>query len=397
MPQEAAERHAASEAMLQAASAWGYRRIETPALEFADTLACGAGAAIEGDAFRLFDLDGGLLALRPEMTVPIARMVAARFGEPSGVRRLSYRADVYREHAGYRGQYRQFTQVGCELVGASGARADAECVEVLAEMLAATGLADFTVAIGTVGVVEALLEASRQRPVWREAVMEALHARNLVELDVLTGGVDIDEDLRRALREVPRLRGGTEALVRCRQLVEPCGSGEPLDALEATWRVLETSGIGDRLAVDFGIVRSFDYYTGIVLEASVPGLGLPLGGGGRYDSLLDRFGADAPAAGFAIGLERLHIALAERNATPDVATASVFVGGPATSEVFAFARTQRESGQVVVVVDGEREDVRRAAETAGASRAVWVSDGEASELPGADAGDTADHGEGGPS
>ena len=139
MPLEAAEREVLERRLGDVFSAWGYGLVETPVVERLDALEAAAGP-LEGTAFRLVDLDGRLLALRPEMTVPIARLVASRMAEQPGPHRLRYAADVFREHESLRGQARQFTQVGVELLGASGPAADAEVVALLVEALAAAGL-----------------------------------------------------------------------------------------------------------------------------------------------------------------------------------------------------------------------------------------------------------------
>ncbi len=146
---------------------------------------------------------------------------------------------------------------------------------------------------------------------WGEAVLEAAHDRNLVGLDALAGREGVVPEAAAALKAVPRLRGGREAIAECRAAAASCGVDATLDALDATWDLLETLGVTEAVSIDFGIMRSFDYYTGIVLEAYAPGLGLPIGGGGRYDAVMAEFGRPMPAAGFAIGIERLHIALAE--------------------------------------------------------------------------------------
>lgn len=378
---EAEERRILVAEALAAVGAWGYRCVETPVLERAETLTAGAGASlVEGETFRLLDLDGGLLALRPEMTVPIARLVASRLREESAPIRLSYVADVFREHASYRGQYRQFTQVGCEFVGVAGPAADAEVIAAAVAALEAMGLPAFTVAIGSTSVLESMLAATPTKDVWREAMMEALRARNLVELDTLVSGVDLSPSARVALARVPRIRGGREAIEECASLVAPLCPGAA-DDLGALWDLLEKAGVDSRCVVDFGTLRSFDYYTGMVLEAYSPGLGVPLGGGGRYDGLLSRFGNPSPAAGFALTLERVQVALSEQGV--DVATPNVdaVVGGPDAADVFSVACELRAEGlRVQSVVESDEAAVAALAKRAGAVRAVWVG-------PDAEAGD----------
>ncbi|MFU8890636.1 MAG: ATP phosphoribosyltransferase regulatory subunit [Anaerosomatales bacterium] len=370
LPQEAAERKVAADALAAVFDAWGYGLVETPVAEEYAVLEAGAGA-LEGTAFRLFDSDGRLLALRPEMTVPIARMVASRLKDEPAPHRVRYLADVFREQASLRGQSRQFTQAGVELIGASGPAADAEVVALLIEAVAATGLREYTVAVGTVAVLSALLDASGAGEAWREAVRSAAHDRNLVEIDRLAAAGDLPADVARALPAVVRLRGGRDAIDACRSHVAACGCAGVLDEFEATWELLEAAGVADRVTVDFGTMRSFDYYTGMVFELLAPGLGLPLGGGGRYDGVLAAFGAPAPAAGFAIGIERLHIALAEQCVAPAVRRLDAVLCGDDPAEVFAAAARLRAAGwRVRLAVGASGIDTVAAARTAGAFEAL---------------------------
>jgi len=375
LPQEAAEREAAGAALGAVFDAWGYGLVETPVAEEYAMLEAGAGA-LEGTAFRLIDSDGRLLALRPEMTVPIARMVASRLkGEP-GPHRMRYLAEVFREQASLRGQSRQFTQAGVELIGACGPAADAEVVALLIEAVAATGLCEYTVAAGTVAVLSALLEASGAGEEWREGVRTAAHDRNLVEIDRLAYADGIPADVARALPAVVRLRGGRDAIEECRGYVAACGCAGVLDDFEVTWELLEAAGVADRVTVDFGTMRSFDYYSGMVFELLAPGLGLPLGGGGRYDGVLAAFGAPAPAAGFAIGIERLHIALAEQGVAPSVRRLDALLCGDDPAEVFAAAARLRAAGwRVRLAVGASGADTVTAARDAGAFEALRADAG----------------------
>ncbi len=375
--QEAAEREAVSRAMGEVFGAWGYAPVETPVVEEYSVLAAGVGSAAEHTAFRLFDLDGSLLALRPEMTVPIARVAASRLAEQPGPHRVRYVAPVFREHASMRGQARQFTQAGIELVGAGGPVADAEVVTLAVEALEAAGLTSYTIGIGTVEVLRDLIDASGADEIWGAAVIAAAHERNLVELERLAADPSVRPEVAAALTAAPRIRGGREALDECRDLLVACGCMTTLCNLRETYRVLEGLGYADRVTVDFGIMRSFDYYTGFVLEAYAPGLGLPLGGGGRYDRLLAAFGAPAPASGFALGIERVMIALAEQGATPAVPGLDAVIGGLDSVVVFSAARSLRAAGWRVMPAVGKSGLVLvRESERTGAAEAL-VADGDA--------------------
>lgn len=350
--EEASEREAVTAAIAAAFSAWGYEPVETPVAEEYRTLESVMGSGLEQTAFRFFDLDGSLLALRPEMTTPIARVVASRLAGTPGPHRIRYAAPVFREHASLRGQAREFTQVGIELIGARGSAADTEVVLLLIAALASSGLESFTVGVGTAEVLRALIARAGGSEEWRAACIAAAQSRNLVELDRLAAREDLDPALSAALREVPRIRGGAAALERCGALAAACGCADALVEVRETWSTIEALGQADRAQLDFGIMRSFGYYTGLQLEAYAPGLALPLAGGGRYDGVLTTFGHTAPAAGFAIGLERLMIALAEQDASPRVEPLDAVLGGVDAVAVFAGAARLRARGWRVAVALG---------------------------------------------
>lgn len=374
LPQEAAEREEIVAAMSSVMDSWGYGPVETPVVELADTLVAAMAGSDETRAFRLFDADGELLALRPEMTVPIARLVATRIGT-GAPRRLRYVSDVFREQASLRGQSRQFTQIGLELVGETGPSADAEVITVLTSMLRASGLPEFTVGYGTVAVWRALTRAAGMGDEWEAEVMAAAHERNIAGIDVLAGAEGVPDAARDALRSVPRIRGGIEAIDACSKATAGLGTDESLAEMRAIWRLLEASGAADSVTVDFGIMRSFDYYTGMVLEVYAPGIGLPLGGGGRYDDVLAEFGSPAAAAGFAVGIERLHIAIAEQGVASTPASVDVVVGGDPVRAFLKAAELRGAGERVAIAVNRDEQELEAVRNELGAERAVFVTEG----------------------
>ena len=372
LPAEAAEREAVARRVGEVFAGWGYGLVETPVVEDLVALEAAAGP-LEGTAFRLIDLDGRLLALRPDMTVPIARITASRLAGVPGPHRFRYAAEVFREHESLRGQSRQFSQVGVELVGAGGPAADAEVVAVLVEALAAAGLTDFTVAIGTVAVLSAIVAAADAPLAWGEAVFSAAHERNLVGLDLLARDVS-SPAVAGALSAVPRIRGGREAIDACRAATEGLGCEVALDELAEAWELLGAAGVRERVTIDFSVMRSFGYYTGLVAEAYAPGLGVPLGGGGRYDGLLAAFDAPAPAAGFALGLERLMIALLEQSAEPTARGLDAVIGGD-PDDALAAARALRDAGWRVAISSRTGRDLVAEATRLEAAEALVAGEG----------------------
>lgn len=370
---EALEREAVARAMAQTFSAWGYVPVETPVVEETATLERGAGVSA-GGTFRLFDVDGSLLSLRPEMTVPIARVAATRLAGETGPQRVRYCAPVFREHESFRGQMRQFTQVGVELVGARGPSADAEVVALASDALSSAGLADFVIGMGTVRLLRDLIDAADASPAWGEAVLAAAHERNTVEIDRLAAADEVPAEIGAALSRAIRTRGGRKELDECTVMLAGCGLDTTLCDLRATYGILEALGYADRVVLDFGIVRSFDYYTGLVIEAYAPGLGLPIGGGGRYDRLLESFGRPMPAAGFAFGLERVMIVLAEQGCTPRMPGLDAVVGGLDPAAAFDAAAALRAAGwRVRLAIGSTGTDLVREAERSGAAEALLAA------------------------
>jgi len=204
------------------------------------------------------------------------------------------------------------------------------------------------------------VDAAEAPATWGDAVFVAAHDRNFVELDRLADEPGIAPEAAAALRAVPRVRGGREAVSACREAAAGCGCEAVLDDLDATIALLEAAGVAQRVSVDFSVMRSFDYYTGLVVEAYVSGLGVPLGGGGRYDGVLAAFGAPAPAAGFALGLERLSIALLEQGAQPATRGLDAVLGGDAADALAAAARLRAAGWRVALSARLGLELVREA-------------------------------------
>lgn len=289
-------------------SAKGYRPIETPTLEVLDVME--AGGHVPEAPFKFFDSHGDLLAMRPDVTMQIARMCATRMDSSSDPMKLRYTQRVFREKTA-EAAARELTQCGVEYIGASGKEADVELVELLARVLMECGLERFTIALGSAAVLRELLALSNASKSWQNRVLEAYHASNFVALNELVNSGETSPEIAKAIFALPYLRGGKAALSRVRSLLEPLGCAGGIDELEEIYDELVSRGLEKYILVDFSVMTSFDYYTGLVFEAYAPGLGSPLGGGGRYDNLLASYGAQkVPAAGFAFYLEQVMAAYA---------------------------------------------------------------------------------------
>jgi ATP phosphoribosyltransferase regulatory subunit len=249
--------------------------------------------------------------MRSDMTIPIARLVATRLQSDEPPFRLSYIARAYRAVSPQRGQMREFTQAGVELIGAPAPEGTAEVVEVLSRALDAAGLNRAIVGLGDADLYSQLLAGLGVGEEARTRILDRLATHDLVGLEMEVDETEgIGSEARATLLALPGMRGGPEVLDRATEL-----GGEAVERatqrLRATYDALAARGVADRVQVDLGLLRDLGYYTGAILEVYDPALGHILGGGGRYDGLLGRFGRDLPAVGFALYLERLHVAQAE--------------------------------------------------------------------------------------
>lgn len=309
MPQEALRREQLAHTCQAFFATHGYQPIETPTLE--SFAAMEHGGHVPGSPFRLFDRAGELLAMRPDVTLQVARMCATRLKTQPGPFRFRYTQRIFRETEP-QVPAREMTQIGVECIGESGSQTDAELLLMLVEALRSCGLTDFMVSIGTVSVLHALLGACSDDEAWKAAVRNAFHTSNLVALDTLLEGPDAPvgkEDYLDAIRCLPRIRGGREAIDQVRELVSPLGCAAGLRAFTDTFDAVDEAGLADCVLVDFSVMSSFDYYTGLIFEVYSPNMGTPLGGGGRYDTVLASYGQARPAAGFAFYLEQVMKAL----------------------------------------------------------------------------------------
>jgi ATP phosphoribosyltransferase regulatory subunit len=303
LPDEARELRVITEALRGVFERHGYGELYTPALEY-ESVMSRPDLADARPSYRVFDEAGDVLVLRSDMTVPIARVVATRYRNADAPLRFCYFAYCYRGVRPQRGQQRELLQAGIELIGSPTPDGTVEALTVLCHALDATGLADYRVGVGDASLYPALLVSLGVGEAARPRLLERLARRDFVGLEQELAELGLTGEAAELLLSVPQRRGGPEVLTG------PTGPvADAVAGLRAVHDRLEPA-VAARIIFDLGLLRSIGYYTGAVFEVYDPALGAPIGGGGRYDDLLGRFGRDLPAVGFALGVDRLHIALA---------------------------------------------------------------------------------------
>jgi ATP phosphoribosyltransferase regulatory subunit len=304
LPDEMRELRAVLESLRQSFEGAGYGEVRTPTVEYEEVLRQGDENAA-GARWRLFDDHGRVLVMRSDMTIPIARLVATRFGDQEGALRLFYLGEAYRSVTRGSGQLTEFLQAGTELIGVPGVEGDAEIVALVLKALSAVGLRRHSVGIGDGALYGRLLEALQVPAEDAEQLKACLMRRDMVGLEARVRSAGLPQ----ALVEIPSLRGGPEVLDRAEEAMGEIGATALL-GLRGLYEVLARLGHGERVIVDLGLVHELGYYTGAVFEVYDPAVGFALGGGGRYDQLIGRFGKPRPACGLALDVQRVHVAQA---------------------------------------------------------------------------------------
>lgn len=299
LPARAAGIAAIESQVLQVAAAWGFLRIIPPALEFEDVLATGMGEGLRSRTFRFDDWQSGrMLAIPPDITPQIARIVATRLRGQPLPHRICYSGRVLRHAELQSGRNREIVQAGVELIGLDSPEADAEMVAMAVEVMQGLGIADFTVDLGQVAFCRGIFEACGLRGEPLAQLQEAVACKDASAVARLLADHPVSAQSRQELLAMPRLFGGCEVVDEAARVVKNDRSCRALDNLREVVAILQLQGMTRYLTIDLGETRGLDYHTGLTFEGFASGIGEALFSGGRYDGLTARYGLAAPATGF---------------------------------------------------------------------------------------------------
>jgi ATP phosphoribosyltransferase regulatory subunit len=307
LPGAAQEKRAVENIIFAVFAERGYQEVIPPTFEYLDILAPGLDADLIEKAYKVVDrATGRILVLRPDATAQIARMVGMGMLEGTFPLRLYYSVNVFRYEPEHAGRDREIFQIGIELLGSRGAAADAEPIIVAAECLRRLGIKAFTIAVGHGGFFQALLRRAGIPDTVRKGLCDAAARKDIARMGSILAAAKADKSMAKALLCVPGLFGRQEILDSAARLAprtEDCR--RPLNQLRAVWDRITQAGLGEHLLVEMGEVRRLDYYTGLVFDIYADGLRAEVGGGGRYDRLIGRFGREVPSTGFAFDVDGL--------------------------------------------------------------------------------------------
>ncbi len=352
----------------------GFCEIITPTLEFYDVF--GGSQLPQESMYNLFDPQGRIISLRPDVTAPLLRVCATKLDPQLIPYRICYDQQVFRRNKALNARRDETTQCGVEIVGAGGLRADVEVIVTAIEAFLALGFSDFKIELGHIGYFKALAQCAF------DSQEHADEARNLVERKDFAALSDLVDRFavgdRRAIGSLPMLFGGREVLDDALKLAPNSEAKQVILHLQDVFDAVSSLGYGQHLSIDLGLVHSIEYYTGIVFRGYLQGLGNVVMSGGRYDSLSEYFGAKLSSIGFAMDVDA--IAVAAKKTYPDTQKPRVLIHYHSTEDLAA-AQSKLKSlvlkgfAAEISLFDSLSEALANA-DHAGFVRLVFISNGQ---------------------
>ena len=338
---ECARKNHLSERMKDVLKSYGYRDIQTPTFEFFDIFNQDKGSLPSNQMYKFFDREGNTLVLRPDITPPIARAVSKYFSEENFSMRFSYTGNVFINNSSLQGRMKESTQMGAELIGDDSIDADAEMIALAIHLLLAAGLTEFQIDVGHVGFFKGLIEEAGMDEEKTQELRELIENKNFFGVEAMTDNP--------ALIRLPKLFGSQDILKEAKRLTSNMEALTAITRLERLYEIIGEYGLQKYVTFDLGMLTQYDYYTGVIFRGYTYGTGDAVVKGGRYDTLLQKFGKDAASVGLAVAVDELLIALSRQKIDVDEgeSVTMILYSGRMHSAALKKAKELREKGSCV--------------------------------------------------
>lgn len=326
----------------------GYNEMITPGLEFYDVFNLNSRYFPQENLYKLTDSKGRLLVLRPDSTMPIARVVATRLKDAVLPLKLYYNQKVYRTTPALKGRSDEIAQTGIELIGSDLKIADLEVIATAVSSLKSFGM-KFSLELGHIGIFKELVGRLNISANQKEEIRKLIETKNFPALNDMLDSLE-NSPVTNALKKLPGLFGGEEVFEKAQKLMADDKIESILDELKAIYNdAAAICGADGEITVDLGLVNKTDYYTGIIIKGYLQGYGREVLSGGRYDKLISEFGYDIPAVGFAVNVDAVAKVLAKSGSPVEMPCADIIVYAEPGFEVEAIKAAQklREEGYIV--------------------------------------------------
>ncbi len=329
----------------------GYEFIMTPDIEFYQTYATAYSEINDAQMYKFFDQDGQILTLRADMTVPIARVVASKYAGKQPPFRFCYTQNVYKVRQAFAGKRNEVTDCGIELIGAD-QKNDPEVLAMALEVMASLGVRKYTMEIGNSNFFRSACQSAGIAEEDMKQLADLVDRKSIVELAEFLDTLSLESDVYDFFLDLPFLNG-KDALEKAEQMSFTQQLKEEVAQLKELEQFFGEIGYGEHVSFDLSKVPHLDYYTGIIFEGYIEGVGQAILSGGRYDDLLKKFGKDYPAIGFGVKVDPIVevVHLQQQHVVKVLYPSSL------QKEAYLLAKQLRENENVALECDESKKEI----------------------------------------
>lgn len=357
---ESRKRTILQEKLLHYMQSCGFSRVETPLFEYYELFSDDISPIDDENIVKTINNDGKVVVLRPDMTIPTARIVATKLKSEQRPLKLCYSGNVYRAGSKNRGAASEISQIGAEIYGCESKWADIEIIGMAMECFRKASVADYKIDIGHVGIIKGIFECLSLPEDKKSKIISLISEKNLVELEKEVLTLDMSERYTDILCKLPRFFGSPEEVFKgMDEIIINDTVKKSVDYLYEIYEKSKEMGLSSKLIIDAGMTGNMKYYTGLIFKAYVRGASSSVISGGRYDDLLGKLGADCPAAGFAVDIDSMvkaegleDIRMPEDKKTLVIFSEDRFV------EALKYAESSRKDSKAVNLINyGDIQDI----------------------------------------
>lgn len=322
LPRDAERMRYVERVTRELAQLYGYEEVITPVVESYELLAAKSGEEIRERMYAFKDLSGRRVALRPEFTASMARLVVTKMMYEPKPLKLFCMGSLYRYDEPQYGRFREFWQANYELIGSSKPEADAEILTLTYDLMERLGLRNCHFKIGHMGILRGILSQEGVVEEQQNRIMQLVDKKCWDEAITMVQGLSVSEGCVATLKNLFETRGkdASQVLKETKHCVQDYESAvAAVDNLQEILELMKRGGVGFEMLIEAGFARGLEYYTGMIFESYVPEMEIALGGGGRYDKLIELFGGEpTPAVGVAPGIDRIVLAMKKQRVSPKI-------------------------------------------------------------------------------
>lgn len=348
---ESLKKNAIQKKIMSVFHRYGFKDVQTPTFEYIDVFNNDCATIDIKNMYKFFDRDGNILVMRPDVTPSVARLMATGYNHEATPKRFCYLGNTFRNSESYQLKLREFTQAGVEFIGTDSEDADAEIIALVIHSLLATGLKEFQIDVGQAGFFKGLLEEAGLNSTYEEELRKLIDEKNYIAVEELLDSLELDEKHKQVLLDLPKLFGDVSVIAKARAITTNEKALNALDRLEKVYNILCDYEVDGFVSFDLGMVSQINYYTGIVFRGYTFGTGTSIVDGGRYDTLIQEFGHDAPAVGFAIVIDEVMNSIERQDIAIDIdLTNTLLVYKPESRQMaIKIAHNMRADGMIIEI------------------------------------------------